>query len=87
MGKLLIFKSAWTRGFGPLVVIAVLNSAASVYYYLRPIVLMYFSAPAEEERRFPVVSGTTVAALAVSLIAVFYLGLMPDAVLRFFAFK
>jgi NADH-quinone oxidoreductase subunit N len=87
MGKLLIFKSAWLRGLQPLVVIAVLNSAASVYYYLRPIVLMYFSAPADEGRRAPGISGTTVAALAVSLLAVFYLGLMPDAVLRFFAFK
>jgi NADH-quinone oxidoreductase subunit N len=68
-----------TAGFG------VLNSAASVYYYLRPIVAMYFSAAPGEERRLPVVGGATVAALALSLIGVFYLGLLPDAVLRFFA--
>ena len=87
MGKLLVFKAAWLEGHGMLVVFAVLNSAASVYYYLRPIVLMYFGAPAEGERRVPPVAATTVAALAVSLIGVFYLGLLPDAVLNFFGAK
>jgi NADH-quinone oxidoreductase subunit N len=86
MGKLLVFKSAWQKGYTMLVVFGVLNSAVSVYYYLRPIVLMYFGAPGEAERRVPAVSVTTFAALAVALAGVFYLGLLPDAVLRFFAF-
>jgi NADH-quinone oxidoreductase subunit N len=85
MGKLLVFKAAWQKGYTMLVVFGVLNSAASVYYYLRPIVLMYFTTPAEGERRAPAVAATTVTALAVSLIGVFYLGLLPDAILRFFA--
>jgi NADH-quinone oxidoreductase subunit N len=87
MGKLLVFKSAWNAGHTMLVVFGVLNSAVSVYYYLRPIVYMYFGAPSEGERRAPAVAATTVAALAVSLVGVFYLGLMPDAVLNFFGAK
>src|SRR5713226_4994562 len=35
MAKLLVFKSAWSAGFHALVVIAVINSAISWYYYLR----------------------------------------------------
>ena len=86
MAKLLVFKSAWQKGLSMLVVFGVLNSAASVYYYLRPIVLMYFAPSGEGERRAPAMAATTVAALSLSLLAVFYLGLLPDAVLKFFAF-
>jgi NADH-quinone oxidoreductase subunit N len=86
MGKLLVFKAAWLKGFSWLVIFGVLNSAASVYYYLRPIVLMFFTPAAEDARRPPAVTAATVAALAAALIGVFYLGLLPDAVLRFFAF-
>jgi NADH-quinone oxidoreductase subunit N len=85
MGKLLVFKSAWQQGLSMLVVFGVLNSAASVYYYLRPIVAMYFSPSPEGERRRPVVAASTVAAVAAALIGVFYLGLLPDAVLQFFS--
>ncbi len=86
MGKLLVFKAAWQKGLTMLVVVGVLNSAASVYYYFRPIVLMYFSTSAEGDRKAPVLAATTVAALTVSIIGVFYLGLLPDAVLKFFAY-
>ena len=86
LGKLLVFKAAWNKGFSMLVVFGVLNSAASVYYYLRPIVLMYFSAPGEEDRRVPYVAASTVAALMLTIFGVFYLGMLPDLVLRFFAF-
>ena len=86
MGKLLVFKAAWQKGLSMLVVFGVLNSAASVYYYLRPIVLMYFVPAPEGARRTPVLAGATIAALTLSLVGVFYLGLMPDAVMRFFAF-
>lgn len=85
MGKFLVFKSAWEKGLSMLVVFAVLNSAASVYYYLRPIVLMYFSAAPDSDRRRSVLGAAAVAALAISVAGVFYLGMMPDAVLKFFA--
>ncbi len=40
-GKYLLFSGAVHRGLTPLVVVAVLNSALSVYYYLRPVVVFY----------------------------------------------
>ncbi len=40
-GKYMLFSGAVARGLTPLVVIAVLNSALSVYYYLRPVVVFY----------------------------------------------
>ncbi len=85
MGKFLVFKSAWEKGLSMLVIFAVLNSAISVYYYLRPIVLMYFSAAPDSDRRRSVLGAAAVAALAISVAGVFYLGMMPDAVLKFFA--
>jgi NADH-quinone oxidoreductase subunit N len=42
-GKLYLFTSAITVGFTGLVIIAALNSVISLYYYLRVIVVMYFS--------------------------------------------
>lgn len=86
LGKLLVFKAAWSKDQVMLVVFGVLNSAASVYYYLRPIVLMYFGAPEEEGRRLPIIAASTVAALMLTIFGVFYLGMLPDLVLRFFAF-
>ncbi len=44
-GKFFIFATAMRAGFEMLVVIGVLNSALSVYYYLRPLVIMYMQEP------------------------------------------
>ncbi|MFB3897595.1 MAG: NADH-quinone oxidoreductase subunit N [bacterium] len=48
MAKFYLFKSAVDAGYVGLVIIAVLNSVISVYYYLRIVVLMYMK-PAESE--------------------------------------
>ncbi len=87
MAKFLVFKSAWLKGYQMLVIFGVLNSAASVYYYLRPVVLMFFSpaAAATADRRLPRIAATTTVALALTVIGVFYLGLLPDSVIHFFA--
>ena len=47
LGKYLVFRSAIDAGLVSLVIIGVLNSAASVYFYLRVVVAMYM----REERR------------------------------------
>ncbi len=44
-GKYLVFAAAVNAGMVTLAVIGVLASAASVYYYLRPMVYMYFREP------------------------------------------
>lgn len=48
IGKFYLFSGAVQAGYIWLAVIGVLNSAASVYYYLRVMVFMYFKEPAEE---------------------------------------
>lgn len=85
MGKFLVFKGAWESGLTMLVIFAVLNSAISVYYYFRPIVMMYFSAATDSDRRRSVLGTAAVAVLAISVAGVFYLGMLPDGVLKFFA--
>ena len=47
VGKLYLFGAAVQTGHIPLAVIAVLNSAVSVFYYLRLLVLMYMREPGE----------------------------------------
>lgn len=51
MGKLIIFRDAVEYGYGYLAVIGVITSIISVYYYLRPVVMMYFHEPTEASER------------------------------------
>lgn len=80
MAKLLIFKSAWAGGFHALVVIAVINSAISWYFYLRVIVAMFFAEPAAGFKR-PTVARSMAAAIALALLGTLYLGILPGRVL------
>lgn len=75
-GKYYLFLTAVKSGFIWLVVIAVINSALSAYYYLRPIVVMYFR-PAEEHLPVEPINPAVVAVLAVTSISVAYFGLFP----------
>jgi NADH-quinone oxidoreductase subunit N len=48
IGKFYLFSAAIKSGYIWLAIIGVLNSAASVYYYLRVMVFMYMKDPTEE---------------------------------------
>jgi NADH-quinone oxidoreductase subunit N len=48
VGKYFVFSAAIDEGYIWLVVIAVVNSLISVYYYLRPVVAMYMYEPMDE---------------------------------------
>jgi NADH-quinone oxidoreductase subunit N len=78
IGKLYLFRAAIEAGFVPLVIIAVLASVASVYYYLRPIVVMYMmepkGAPVEISR-----SWAAGVALLVAAVLAIWLGVQPGA--------
>ena len=80
MAKLLVFKSAWSAGFHALVVIGVINSAISWYYYLRVIVAMFFAEPATRFKP-PALARSMAAALLLALLGTLYLGIMPGRVL------
>jgi NADH:ubiquinone oxidoreductase subunit 2 (subunit N) len=60
-----------------LVVAAIINSIISVYYYLYPIVVMFFR-PLVPGFVKPRVSGATALALVLTLLGTFYLGILPD---------
>jgi NADH-quinone oxidoreductase subunit N len=80
MAKLLVFKSAWAAGFHVLVVIGVINSAISWYYYLRVIVAMFFAEPVHGFKS-PAVARSTTAALVLAVLGTLYLGILPGRVL------
>jgi NADH-quinone oxidoreductase subunit N len=80
VGKFYLFSAAIRGGYVWLAIIAVLNSVAAAYYYLRLIVYMYMRDPEAE----PVHAALTPAAgvaLAVAVWATVHLGLLPGSVL------
>jgi NADH-quinone oxidoreductase subunit N len=80
--KFYVFSAALQANLVWLVIIGVLNSAVASYYYLRLIVVMYMREPKEEIAVSPVPAGLGTA-LAISLIATIYLGVLPGRVLEY----
>ena len=76
-----MFTAAAQGGAWPLVVIAVLLSVVAAFFYLRVIVLMYFSDPVGEGPTVAVPSILTTVAIAVGLAATVVLGIVPGPVL------
>ena len=76
VGKLYLFGAAVQTGHIPLAVIGVLNSAISIFYYLRLLVLMYMREPGEvlPPVRVPAAIGI---ALLVTAIATLGFGVFP----------
>jgi NADH-quinone oxidoreductase subunit N len=84
MGKIMVFSAALRQGYTWLVVVAVLNTVVSAYYYLRLIVVMFFreGTAAWEPPRVP---ASLAVALALTILGVFYLGLFPGRVINAFS--
>ncbi len=81
IGKFYLFSAAVKNGYIWLAILGVLNSAASIYYYLRIVVYMYFMTPEGEV----VTPHTPPMGYALALCAcaavVLVLGMIPSAVL------
>jgi NADH-quinone oxidoreductase subunit N len=80
-GKFAVFRAAIETGAWPLTVVAVVTSAVAAFYYLRVVVLMYFSDPAPDGPTIGVPGAPTTAVLAVTAAATLVLGIVPGAVL------
>ena len=80
MAKFYIFRGAVQSGLLWLVIIAVLNSVISAYYYLRVVKVMWFGEPASEEK-VPS-SGALRLALAISCLGVLVLGIIPGYIMN-----
>jgi NADH-quinone oxidoreductase subunit N len=80
-GKWAVFASALAGGAWPLVVIAVLMSAVAAFFYVRVIVLMYFSEPVGEGPTVTMPSVLTTIVIAVGFAVTLALGIVPGPVL------
>jgi NADH-quinone oxidoreductase subunit N len=90
MGKIFVFGAALNAGLATrnpiyyaLVVVGVLNTALSAYYYLRLIIVMFFRERTTEWHA-PRVPLSLTLALVITVIGVFYLGLFPGRVISAF---
>jgi len=81
IGKWAIFTAAWGGGAWPLVVIAVLLSAVAAYFYVRVIVLMFFTEPVGDGPTIAVPSALTTVVITVTAVATVALGIIPGPVL------
>lgn len=86
IGKIMVFGAAIDQGYYVLVVIGVLNTAVSAYYYLRLIIVMFFGerTTAWQAPRIP---ASVAVALALTVLGVLYLGVFPGRVINAFQTK
>jgi NADH-quinone oxidoreductase subunit N len=79
VAKFYIFSAALKEGFLFLVIIAVLNSAISFYYYLKVIVFMYMKEPIKE---FHItLTPMTIIVIAIAAFGTIQLGIYPDPII------
>ncbi|EMD29099.1 NADH-quinone oxidoreductase subunit NuoN [Amycolatopsis azurea] len=77
VGKFVVFSAALSDGMAPLVVVALIFSAVAAFFYLRVIVLMYFSEPAPDGPTVTVPGAFTTTAITLGVIVTLVLGLIP----------
>jgi NADH-quinone oxidoreductase subunit N len=80
IGKWYLFSAAVTAGDYGLAIIGVLTSVVSVFFYLRVVVMMYMS---DDVAMAPITrpTATSLFALAVPAVAIFYLGILPTRIM------
>ena len=81
MGKWAVFSAAWAGGAWPLVVLAVMLSAVTAFFYVRVIVLMFFSDATGNAPVVAVPSVLTTTVVAVTVVATLVLGVVPGPIL------
>jgi len=77
VGKFVVFSAALRDGMAPLVVIALVFSAVAAFFYLRVVVLMYFSKPSPDGPTVTVPGAFTTAAITLGVIITLLLGIAP----------
>ena len=80
--KFYVFSAVVKANLIWLTIIGVVNSAIGAYYYLRIIVVMYMREARKEVPVTPVPFGLGLA-LAISIVATLYLGIVPNRVLQY----
>jgi NADH-quinone oxidoreductase subunit N len=80
IAKWYVFSAAVKAGYTGLAIIGVLTSVVSVFFYLRIVVMMYMTTT-EKPSQFPPMPRIAGAALVISAILIFYLGILPTRVI------
>src|SRR6202522_4751250 len=81
IGKFAVFQAAIAGGATPLVIVGVVASAIAAFFYVRIIVLMFFSDPVPDGPVVALPSVFTGTAVAVGVLATVILGIVPEPVL------
>ncbi len=86
IGKVVVFTAAMDAGMGPLVVVAMIATVVTAFFYLRVIVMMYFAdpkpAPAGTDTPVVVMPGVvTLVVVGVCALLTVLLGVVPQPVL------
>jgi len=79
--KFYIFAGAIKAGYIWLAVIGVLNSAVSLYYYLRVMVHMYFKDP-QEDFGWVSINAATAVSIIISIAGVLFMGILPGPIME-----
>jgi NADH-quinone oxidoreductase subunit N len=82
ISKFVVFTAAAAGGAIPLVVLGVVFSAIAVYFYVRVIMLMFFTDPPADAPDVLPPGSLTLVAIALSLAITFVLGTFPQPVLE-----
>lgn len=83
MGKFMMFNQAMGAFNVTLLVLAAINAAIGVYYYLHVVVNMYFKAPAAQEEKGLEISANYKVVLTIAALLTIVLGVYPDVILSF----
>ncbi|GAB3952218.1 NADH-quinone oxidoreductase subunit NuoN [Streptomyces sparsus] len=77
-GKFAVFKAAAEGGAGALVVVGVIASAIAAFFYVRVIVLMFFSEPRADGPTVAIPSSFTSVTIGVAVVVTLVLGVAPQ---------
>jgi NADH-quinone oxidoreductase subunit N len=80
-GKWAVFTAAWEGGAWPLVIVGVVMSAVAAFFYVRVIVLMFFSDPVGDGPTVVIPSILTTSVITMGATVTLLLGVVPQPVL------
>ncbi len=81
MAKFAVFSAGISGGATPVVIVGVIASAVTAFFYARVVVLMFFNEPAPNGPTVAVPGGFTAATIALGLAVTVVLGVLPQPLL------
>jgi NADH-quinone oxidoreductase subunit N len=81
VSKFAVFAAAAKGGAAPLVIIGVIASGVAAYFYVRVIVLMFFTEPSADQTHVVMPSNWSKAAIAICAVVTIGLGIFPQPLL------